>query len=192
MKSCLDQDGMGQLKIVPGGLQLSGQALFLDVLRASSIRSRHGQPITIGKNFLLSSFFFVRMQNSFLWRFTHASLHSRIESSKNFSINTRDYEGRLDNRLFLGHDKLEVLAHHFKVVDTHGAMLFGVNKNEVTIGANALHVDGEGGAIFRESIQTPLIRAEPGKELKFVFTSLIVAWHAAINRFVIDCVFQFP
>lgn len=39
---------MGQLKIVPGGLQLSGQALFLDVLRASSIRSRHGQPITIG------------------------------------------------------------------------------------------------------------------------------------------------
>lgn len=40
---------MGQLKIVPGGLQLSGQALFLDVLRASSIRSRHGQPITIGK-----------------------------------------------------------------------------------------------------------------------------------------------
>lgn len=42
------QDGMGQLKIVPGGLQLSGQALFLDVLRASSIRSRHGQPITIG------------------------------------------------------------------------------------------------------------------------------------------------
>lgn len=39
---------MGQLKIVPGGLQLSGQALFLDVLRASSIRSKHGQPITIG------------------------------------------------------------------------------------------------------------------------------------------------
>ncbi|XP_055300317.1 delta-sarcoglycan isoform X2 [Sitodiplosis mosellana] len=128
-------DGMGQLKIVPGGLQLSGQALFLDVLRASSIRSRHGQPIT-------------------------------IESSKNFSINTRDYEGRLDNRLFLGHDKLEILSHHFKVIDTHGAMLFSVNKNEVSIGANALNVEGEGGAVFRESIQTPLIRAEPGKELK--------------------------
>lgn len=93
---------------------------------------------------------------------------SRIESSKNFSINTRDYEGRLDNRLFLGHDKLEVLAHHFRVVDTHGAMLFSVNKNEVSIGANALNVEGEGGAIFRESIQAPVIRAEPGKELKYV------------------------
>lgn len=44
------KDGMGHLRIVPGGLQLTGQALFLDVLRASIIRSRHGQPITIGTN----------------------------------------------------------------------------------------------------------------------------------------------
>lgn len=46
----VQKDGMGQLRIVPGGLQLTGQALFLDVLRASIIRSRHGQPITIGTN----------------------------------------------------------------------------------------------------------------------------------------------
>lgn len=74
----------------------------------------------------------------------------------------------MDNHLFLGHDKLEVLAHHFRVVDTHGAMLFAVNKNEVSIGANTLNVEGEGGAIFRESIQTPFIKAEPGHELKCV------------------------
>ena len=43
------QDGMGQLKIVSGGIQLSGQALVLDILRASSIKSKHGQPITLGK-----------------------------------------------------------------------------------------------------------------------------------------------
>lgn len=40
---------MGQLKIVPGGIQLTGQALIMDMLRASSIRSRHGQPLSIGK-----------------------------------------------------------------------------------------------------------------------------------------------
>lgn len=74
----------------------------------------------------------------------------------------------MDNHLFLGHDKLEVLAHHFKVIDTHGAILFAVDKNEVAVGANALRIDGDGGAMFRESIQTPLIRAEPGKELKYV------------------------
>lgn len=40
---------MGSLKVVAGGLQLSGQALILDMLKTSSIRSKHGQPITIGK-----------------------------------------------------------------------------------------------------------------------------------------------
>lgn len=126
---------MGQLKIVPGGLQLTGQALFLDVLRASSIRSKFGQPIV-------------------------------FESSKNFTINTHDYEGHIDNQLFLGHDKIEVKAHHFKIYDPHGKILFATDRNDVTIGANILRVEGEGGIIFRESIQTPLIRAEPGKELK--------------------------
>lgn len=81
-------------------------------------------------------------------------------------MNTRDYEGRVDNHLFLGHDRLEVLAHNFKVIDTHNAVLFAVDKNEVVVGSNALRVEGEGGAVFRESIQTPLIRSEPGKELK--------------------------
>lgn len=62
---------MGGLRIVAGGVQLSGQAMILDALIASSIRSRQGQPIN-------------------------------IESSRNFTISTRDAEGRLANRLFLG------------------------------------------------------------------------------------------
>lgn len=88
------------------------------------------------------------------------------ESSKNFSINTRDWEGRIDNHLFLGHDKLEVMAHSLKIIDTRGAILFSADKNEVAIGAASLRVEGEGGVIFRESVQTPMIRAEPGHELK--------------------------
>ncbi|XP_037934896.1 delta-sarcoglycan [Teleopsis dalmanni] len=128
-------DGMGQLKIVPGGVQLTGQALVMDMLRASTIRSRHGQPIT-------------------------------LESSRNFSINTRDANGMLENHLFLGHDKLECLSTGFRINDTNGRNLFSVNRDEVTIGAHALRIDGEGGAIFRESVQTPHVRAEPGRELR--------------------------
>ncbi|XP_021701672.1 zeta-sarcoglycan isoform X2 [Aedes aegypti] len=128
-------DGMGQLKIVSGGIQLTGQAMVLDILRASSIRSKHGQPIS-------------------------------IESSRNFSVNTRDSEGYLENQLFLGHDRLEVLANHFRVADTHGTSLFSVDRDEVTVGASSLRVEGEGGVIFRDSIQTPLVRAEAGKDLK--------------------------
>lgn len=126
---------MGQFKVVTGGLQLTGQALVLDVLRASTIRSRHGQPIS-------------------------------IESSRNFSVNTRDSEGFIENQLFLGHDKLEFLAKSFRITDPHGGNLFSVDRDEVAIGANALKIDGEGGAIFKESIQTPLVRAEAGKDLK--------------------------
>lgn len=89
-----------------------------------------------------------------------------IESSRNFSINTRDWEGNIENNLFLGHDKMEVLAHSLKIQDTHGAVIFSADKNEVKIGANSLRIDGEGGAVFRESVQTSVVRAEPGRELK--------------------------
>lgn len=42
------QDGIGQLKVVDGGVQLEGQAVILDELKTSHIRSRHGLPITFG------------------------------------------------------------------------------------------------------------------------------------------------
>jgi len=52
------KDGMGHLKIVPGGIQLTGQALVMDTLRASTIRSRPGQPIAIG-NYIQQSFILI-------------------------------------------------------------------------------------------------------------------------------------
>ncbi|KAK3910986.1 Delta-sarcoglycan [Frankliniella fusca] len=47
---------MGQLRVVAGGLQLNGQAMVMDALVASNIRSRRGQPITIesSRNFTLN------------------------------------------------------------------------------------------------------------------------------------------
>ena len=62
---------MGQLRVVAGGIRLDGQAMVLDALIASNIRSRRGQPIT-------------------------------IESSRNFSVNVRDSQGRLASRMSLG------------------------------------------------------------------------------------------
>lgn len=91
---------------------------------------------------------------------------SSTESSRNFSINTRDTNGILENHLFLGHDKLECLSTGFYINDTKDRNLFSVNRDEVTIGAHALRIDGEGGAIFRESIQTPIVRAEPRHDLR--------------------------
>ncbi|XP_058127055.1 YEATS domain-containing protein 2 [Anopheles ziemanni] len=127
-------NGMGQLKIVPGGLQLSGQALILNTLRASSIRSKHGQPIS-------------------------------IESSRNLTVNTRNPNGAVETQLFLGHDRLDVAAQHFRITDTHGNALFAVDREAVVIGAGSLRMEGEGGVNFGDSIQTPVVRAEAGKDL---------------------------
>ena len=80
------QEGMGQLRIVTGGIQLSGQAMVLDALIASSIRSRRGQPIT-------------------------------VESSRNFTVNTRDGDGRVVNRLFLGESSF--LSFHNNIILVH-------------------------------------------------------------------------
>lgn len=66
----------------------------------------------------------------------------------------------------MGHDRLEVSANQFKVSDPHGNNLFSVNRDAVTIGAHSLHVEGDGGVIFKDSIQTPLIQSEAGKDLK--------------------------
>nr|CAD7423611.1 unnamed protein product [Timema monikensis] len=126
---------MGELRIVAGGIQLSGQAMVLDALLASTIRSRKGQ-------------------------------HISIESSRNFTVNARDEGGRVVNRIFLGNDQLECLAREFKVTDARGTVLFSASKQEVVVGAKVLRVTGEGGAIFDGTVQTPIVRADSGHELR--------------------------
>nr|CAD7257114.1 unnamed protein product [Timema shepardi] len=134
-RSLTQNEGMGELRIVAGGIQLSGQAMVLDALLASTIRSRKGQ-------------------------------HISIESSRNFTVNARDEGGRVVNRIFLGNDQLECLAREFKVTDARGTVLFSASKHEVVVGAKVLRVTGEGGAIFDGTVQTPIVRADSGHELR--------------------------
>lgn len=89
-----------------------------------------------------------------------------IESYRNFTINTRGDDGLVENHLFIGHDRFEAAAHLFKVSDSHGRSLFSVDRDAVSIGAQSLKVEGDGGVIFKDSIQTPLIRSEAGKDLR--------------------------
>lgn len=44
-----------------------------------------------------------------------------------------------------------------------------MDKNEVVIGSDTLRVNGEGGTSFRGSVQTTLVRAEAGHDLRYVF-----------------------
>ncbi|XP_068906083.1 gamma-sarcoglycan isoform X2 [Tenebrio molitor] len=128
-------EGMGQLKIVSGGLRLEGKAFVLDTLIASSIKSRTGQPII-------------------------------VESSRNLTLSSRSKNGLLNNMIFLGNDRFECLANNFKVMDDRGVVLFSADNREVVVGSESLRVAGEGGAAFSGSVQTTLVRAEPGNDLR--------------------------
>ncbi|XP_063223969.1 delta-sarcoglycan [Bacillus rossius redtenbacheri] len=128
-------EGMGHLRIVTGGVRLSGQALVLDALVASSIRSRKNQPVV-------------------------------VESFRNFTVNARDEAGRVANRLVLGKERLECVSRGFRVTDTRGTVLFSADKDEVLVGAEVLRVTGEGGAVFDGTVQTTMVRADSGHELR--------------------------
>lgn len=55
-------------------------------------------------------------------------------------------------------------------MDDRGVLLFSADRNEVIIGSDGLRIMGEGGTSFSGSIQTTLVRAESGHDLRFVST----------------------
>ncbi|XP_050511082.1 gamma-sarcoglycan isoform X2 [Diabrotica virgifera virgifera] len=128
-------EGMGQLKIVSGGLKLEGKTFVLDSLIASSIKSRSYQPIV-------------------------------IESTRNLTLRSRHKNGYLDSSMILGNEKLECLTNNFKITDDRGSLLFSADRREVLVGSETLRVVGEGGTSFSGSVQTTLVRADAGHELR--------------------------
>ncbi|XP_057377649.1 zeta-sarcoglycan-like [Daphnia carinata] len=89
-----------------------------------------------------------------------------FDSSQNITLTARDAQGRAANKIFLGEDRLEVVARDFRVTNSKQELLFAANRKEVVVGADILRVSGVGGAVFEGSIQTPLVRAESGNDLR--------------------------
>lgn len=89
-----------------------------------------------------------------------------IESSKNITLNARNNQGQISNRLFIGNSIVEAFADEFRVRDSRGKLLFRAADDEVTVAADSLKVTGPGGVRFDGSVQTPLVRSETFKQLK--------------------------
>jgi len=89
-----------------------------------------------------------------------------FESAKNLTFNVRGDMNEVQNQMFIGHDRFEVSAKKFQVNNLHGGTLMQVDKDLMEIASNSLKVEGDGGIVFSDYVQTPIIRAEPGKDLK--------------------------
>lgn len=145
---------MGSLEVIPGGVRLKGNAYILENLIASRIKSRHGEPIV-------------------------------IESSRNITLRSRDHLGHSRSTIHLGQvrfdpvavklklnnwtglDEFQCTANKFEILDDRGHVIFSTDKNDVMVGADTLRVSGEGGTRFSGSIQTRLVRAESGHDLRY-------------------------
>lgn len=68
---------------------------------------------------------------------------------------------------FTADDQFECMSNLFKITDDRNQVLFSANRDEVVVGSDNLRVMGEGGTIFRKAVQTPLVRAPPGQDLRY-------------------------
>lgn len=90
----------------------------------------------------------------------------KIESSRNITLNARNRQGRIINRLLIGNSMVEAFAEEFLVRNPQGKLLFRAADGEVSVAADALRVTGPGGVRFDGSVQTPLVRAETFQHLR--------------------------
>ncbi|XP_072433472.1 gamma-sarcoglycan isoform X3 [Chiloscyllium punctatum] len=89
-----------------------------------------------------------------------------VDSSQNVTVNARNSEGQITGRLTVGPSTVQAHGKHFEVNSNTGRMLFSADENEVVVGADRLRVTGPEGALFEHSVETPVVRAEPFKQLR--------------------------
>ncbi|KFM60252.1 Delta-sarcoglycan, partial [Stegodyphus mimosarum] len=111
-------------------------------------------------------------QSHFLHAMYAAQIQSRkdqalkIESSRNITINARNKDGKITNRLSIGPTSMTSFAEKFTIKNRKGETLFHADDKEVVISAERLRVTGSGGIRFEGSVQTPFVRAEPFQQLR--------------------------
>ncbi|GFY74694.1 zeta-sarcoglycan [Trichonephila inaurata madagascariensis] len=90
----------------------------------------------------------------------------KLESSRNITINARNKEGKITNRLSIGPNTMTSFAEKFTIKNRNGEILFQADDKEVVISAERLRVTGSGGINFQGSVQTPFVTAEPFQQLR--------------------------
>ncbi|OAD57194.1 Zeta-sarcoglycan [Eufriesea mexicana] len=161
------QKGIGSLKVVPGGIELRGQAAVLDALVASSLRSRQGKNLVLESwsNFTASA---RSHDGRLLARFTvgEDTLHRNTCLVLDPSFADKPISRTLASDESSGEDRVDCVSRGFRITDPRGGILFSADREQVVVGAEMLRVTGDGGAVFQGSVQTPLVRGESGRGLR--------------------------
>ncbi|XP_035651606.1 gamma-sarcoglycan-like isoform X1 [Oncorhynchus keta] len=110
-------------------------------------------------------------KSEFLFPLYAQEIHSRVDSSllvhssENVTLNARDENNDVTGSISVGPDVAQGNAPNF-VISSNTKMLFSADDKEVVVGTDKLRVTGPEGALFEHSVETPLLRAEPFKDLR--------------------------
>ncbi|XP_064413926.1 gamma-sarcoglycan isoform X2 [Latimeria chalumnae] len=111
-------------------------------------------------------------ESEFLFPLYAKEIHSRedslllLHSSQNVTVNARNSQGNVTGRLTVGPKTIEAYGQHFEISSNSGKMLFSVDEKEVVVGADKLRITGPEGALFENSVETPLVKADAFKPLR--------------------------
>lgn len=89
-----------------------------------------------------------------------------LQSTHNVTVSARSSDTEVTGRVTVGPKMVEVQSPQFRISSKEGKLLFTVDESQVLVGTDRLRVTGPEGALFEHSAETPLLTANPFKELR--------------------------
>ncbi|XP_036392082.1 gamma-sarcoglycan isoform X2 [Megalops cyprinoides] len=110
-------------------------------------------------------------ESEFLFPLYAQEIHSRedssllVHSSQNVTLTARDGSGDVTGSLSVGPQISEAFAQYFEVTSKDDSTLFSADEDEVAIMVEKLRVTGPEGGLFEHSVETPLVKGDPLKDI---------------------------
>lgn len=111
-------------------------------------------------------------ESEFLFPVYADEIHSREDSSlaahstEEVSLNARNENGDVTGRTSVGPKEAQGHVQTLLINSPADNMLFSADGQQTVIGPDKLRVTGPEGALFQHSVEVPLLRAEPLKDLR--------------------------
>ncbi|MCI4385995.1 hypothetical protein PGIGA_G00057020 [Pangasianodon gigas] len=88
-----------------------------------------------------------------------------VHSTDNVTLNARNANGDVTGSMSVGPGQAKAFGQHF-TVNSDEKTLFYADEKEAVVGTGKLRVTGPQGALFEHSVETPLVKAEPLRDLR--------------------------
>ncbi|KAM6946230.1 gamma-sarcoglycan isoform 1-T2 [Aplochiton taeniatus] len=110
-------------------------------------------------------------ESEFLFPLYANEIHSRedkpllVHSSEKVTLNARNANGDVTGSLSVGPVEAQGHTKELLISSNSDKMLFSADAKEVVVGTEKLRVTGPEGALFQHSVEVPLVKSEPFKDL---------------------------